>query len=274
MLASWLDFHRATLAVKCAGLDDAQARIAAVPSLVADPARAGTAPRRGRAELVPAGAGRADVPPRVRGRDRGFAAGSGARACRGARPCGGGRSRVSTGTVRGAPLDQIGRLRAGGGCRGRRRGQPALGPHPPDRGVRTAQRPCRSPAGAHRRSDGAVNTLVLFRTHSHHVSLAPTIQHRILIHFIAQLAVFFCPLSRDLNTKISTAPIQPKFGHVSTELRGCDVFHTGVRFAPVNTGQNGRYRRSSMRARTPRAITHDDDPHVTPPRDAILEIAR
>ncbi|MGW7215135.1 DinB family protein [Streptomyces collinus] len=29
MLESWLDFHRATLALKCAGLDDAQARIAA-----------------------------------------------------------------------------------------------------------------------------------------------------------------------------------------------------------------------------------------------------
>ncbi|MFG2646177.1 DinB family protein [Streptomyces sp. NPDC048436] len=32
MLAHWLDFHRETLAVKCAGLDDAQTRIASVPS--------------------------------------------------------------------------------------------------------------------------------------------------------------------------------------------------------------------------------------------------
>ncbi|MFF7312524.1 DUF664 domain-containing protein [Streptomyces sp. NPDC008137] len=33
MLESWLDFHRATLALKCAGLDDAQVRIAsAAPS--------------------------------------------------------------------------------------------------------------------------------------------------------------------------------------------------------------------------------------------------
>ncbi|MER5298219.1 DinB family protein [Streptomyces lasiicapitis] len=30
MLASWLDFHRETLAHKCAGLDDAQTRLAAV----------------------------------------------------------------------------------------------------------------------------------------------------------------------------------------------------------------------------------------------------
>ncbi|MFE6662832.1 DinB family protein [Streptomyces sp. NPDC057697] len=30
-LASWLDFHRATLAMKCEGLDDAQAATAAVP---------------------------------------------------------------------------------------------------------------------------------------------------------------------------------------------------------------------------------------------------
>ncbi|MFD0553531.1 DinB family protein [Streptomyces rectiviolaceus] len=32
MLADWLDFHRGTLAVKCSGLDDAQTRIASVPS--------------------------------------------------------------------------------------------------------------------------------------------------------------------------------------------------------------------------------------------------
>jgi uncharacterized damage-inducible protein DinB len=32
MLAHWLDFHRETLAVKCAGLDDAQTRVASVPS--------------------------------------------------------------------------------------------------------------------------------------------------------------------------------------------------------------------------------------------------
>ncbi|MFC8129310.1 DinB family protein [Streptomyces sp. NPDC057302] len=32
MLAGWLDFHRGTLEVKCSGLDDAQARIASVPS--------------------------------------------------------------------------------------------------------------------------------------------------------------------------------------------------------------------------------------------------
>ncbi len=33
MLESWLDFHRATLEVKCAGLDDGQARVAsAAPS--------------------------------------------------------------------------------------------------------------------------------------------------------------------------------------------------------------------------------------------------
>lgn len=32
MLTDWLDFHRGTLAVKCAGLDDAQTRIASVPS--------------------------------------------------------------------------------------------------------------------------------------------------------------------------------------------------------------------------------------------------
>ncbi|MBE8473207.1 DinB family protein [Streptomyces justiciae] len=30
MLESWLEFHRATLALKCAGLDDAQARVASV----------------------------------------------------------------------------------------------------------------------------------------------------------------------------------------------------------------------------------------------------
>lgn len=32
MLANWLDFHRETLAVKCSGLDDAQTRVASVPS--------------------------------------------------------------------------------------------------------------------------------------------------------------------------------------------------------------------------------------------------
>ncbi|MEV0118287.1 DinB family protein [Streptomyces sp. NPDC050844] len=32
MLADWLDFHRATLAMKCVGLEDAQTRIASVPS--------------------------------------------------------------------------------------------------------------------------------------------------------------------------------------------------------------------------------------------------
>ncbi|MFE0131370.1 DinB family protein [Streptomyces sp. NPDC059037] len=32
MLADWLDFHRGTLAAKCAGLDDAQTRLASVPS--------------------------------------------------------------------------------------------------------------------------------------------------------------------------------------------------------------------------------------------------
>lgn len=32
MLAAWLDFHRETLAVKCSGLDDAQTRVASVPS--------------------------------------------------------------------------------------------------------------------------------------------------------------------------------------------------------------------------------------------------
>ncbi|MGW7075468.1 DinB family protein [Streptomyces sp. NPDC054871] len=32
MLAGWLDFHRGTLAVKCSGLDDAQTRVASVPS--------------------------------------------------------------------------------------------------------------------------------------------------------------------------------------------------------------------------------------------------
>ncbi|WP_367040577.1 DinB family protein [Streptomyces sp. Je 1-332] len=32
MLADWLDFHRGTLAVKCSGLDDAQTRVASVPS--------------------------------------------------------------------------------------------------------------------------------------------------------------------------------------------------------------------------------------------------
>ncbi|QKW07086.1 DinB family protein [Streptomyces sp. NA04227] len=31
-LESWLDFHRATLALKCEGLDDVQVRLAAVPS--------------------------------------------------------------------------------------------------------------------------------------------------------------------------------------------------------------------------------------------------
>ncbi|MFI6344707.1 DinB family protein [Streptomyces sp. NPDC050560] len=31
MLAGWLDFHRATLAVKCAGLDDAQLRAPSAP---------------------------------------------------------------------------------------------------------------------------------------------------------------------------------------------------------------------------------------------------
>jgi hypothetical protein len=30
-LESWLDFHRATLAIKCAGLDDGQAAVASVP---------------------------------------------------------------------------------------------------------------------------------------------------------------------------------------------------------------------------------------------------
>ncbi len=30
MLESWLDFHRATLALKCAGLDDSQVRLASV----------------------------------------------------------------------------------------------------------------------------------------------------------------------------------------------------------------------------------------------------
>ncbi|MCX4545649.1 DinB family protein [Streptomyces sp. NBC_01565] len=32
MLESWLDFHRATLALKCAGLDDRQVRLASTPS--------------------------------------------------------------------------------------------------------------------------------------------------------------------------------------------------------------------------------------------------
>ncbi|MGB8945446.1 MAG: DinB family protein [Streptomyces sp.] len=32
MLAHWLDFHRATLVVKCSGLDDAQTRVASVRS--------------------------------------------------------------------------------------------------------------------------------------------------------------------------------------------------------------------------------------------------
>ncbi|MEV8452431.1 DinB family protein [Streptomyces sp. NPDC052095] len=31
MLEAWLDFHRATLALKCAGLDDGQLRLAAAP---------------------------------------------------------------------------------------------------------------------------------------------------------------------------------------------------------------------------------------------------
>jgi Protein of unknown function (DUF664) len=30
-LESWLDFHRATLALKCAGLDDEQAAVASAP---------------------------------------------------------------------------------------------------------------------------------------------------------------------------------------------------------------------------------------------------
>ncbi|MGW6274188.1 DinB family protein [Streptomyces sp. NPDC055060] len=31
MLATWLDFHRATLVLKCSGLDDAQTRVASAP---------------------------------------------------------------------------------------------------------------------------------------------------------------------------------------------------------------------------------------------------